>query len=199
MGSLATMGIIIGADFVLDSGATGDPPPVSWAPWWSGPLAAWLIMKVDQAFEDKVPVGFEMLYKQLLSRHSRRHSGHNRPMDHGSDHGRHRQLLRKCGGLVHRCRSPCHWRDIPIEVGKVLFLNNAINHGILGPLGAAEAAESGRSIYFLLETNPGPRSRVCCWPTGSPARGPGQAVLHPGAIVISLLRRNSRDLFSPTS
>jgi len=46
--------------------------------------------------------------------------------------------------------------DIPIEVAKVLFLNNAINHGVLGPLGAAEAAETGQSIWFLLETNPGP-------------------------------------------
>ena len=46
--------------------------------------------------------------------------------------------------------------DIPIEVAKVLFLNNAINHGVLVPLGVAEAEESGRAIHFLLETNPGP-------------------------------------------
>jgi len=38
----------------------------------------------------------------------------------------------------------------------VLFLNNAINHGVLGPLGAAEAADKGKSILFMLETNPGP-------------------------------------------
>jgi PTS system mannitol-specific IIC component len=43
-----------------------------------------------------------------------------------------------------------------IEPAKVLFLNNAINHGVLGPLGAAEAAEQGKSILFMLETNPGP-------------------------------------------
>src|SRR6185503_7823200 len=48
--------------------------------------------------------------------------------------------------------------DIPIEVGKVLFLNNAINHGVLGPLGVAAAAANPdhRAIHFLLETNPGP-------------------------------------------
>jgi PTS system mannitol-specific IIC component len=46
--------------------------------------------------------------------------------------------------------------DIPIEVGKVLFLNNAINHGVLAPLGVADAAKNGRAIEFLLETNPGP-------------------------------------------
>jgi PTS system mannitol-specific IIC component len=43
-----------------------------------------------------------------------------------------------------------------IEPAKVFFLNNAINHGVLGPLGVAESAETGRSILFMLETNPGP-------------------------------------------
>lgn len=43
-----------------------------------------------------------------------------------------------------------------IEPAKVLFLNNAINHGILAPLGVAQAEETGRSLLFLLETNPGP-------------------------------------------
>src|SRR6266511_3743433 len=43
-----------------------------------------------------------------------------------------------------------------IEPGKVLFLNNAINHGVLAPLGVAQAAQHGKSILFMLETNPGP-------------------------------------------
>jgi mannitol PTS system EIICBA or EIICB component len=46
--------------------------------------------------------------------------------------------------------------SIFIEPGKVLFLNNAINHGILGPLGIQQVQETGKSILFLLETNPGP-------------------------------------------
>ena len=37
-----------------------------------------------------------------------------------------------------------------------MFLNNAINHGVLGPLGIQQAAEAGKSIFFLLESNPGP-------------------------------------------
>jgi PTS system mannitol-specific IIC component len=41
-------------------------------------------------------------------------------------------------------------------VGKVLFLNNAINHGVLTPLGVADVADKGRSIAFMLESNPGP-------------------------------------------
>ena len=48
------------------------------------------------------------------------------------------------------------YASIFIEPGKILFLNNAINHGVLGPLGVAQVQNAGRSIYFLLETNPGP-------------------------------------------
>ena len=43
-----------------------------------------------------------------------------------------------------------------IEPAKVLFLNNAINHGVLTPLGINQSAETGQSILFLLEANPGP-------------------------------------------
>src|SRR5699024_12708878 len=46
--------------------------------------------------------------------------------------------------------------SIIIEPAKILFLNNAINHGVLGPIGVEQAAEIGKSILFLLETNPGP-------------------------------------------
>ena len=46
--------------------------------------------------------------------------------------------------------------SIIIEPAKVLFLNNAINHGVLTPLGIQQSAESGSSILFLLEANPGP-------------------------------------------
>jgi len=46
--------------------------------------------------------------------------------------------------------------SIIIEPAKILFLNNAINHGVLTPLGASAVVESGKSILFLLETNPGP-------------------------------------------
>ena len=44
--------------------------------------------------------------------------------------------------------------SVIIEPAKVLFLNNAINHGVLTPLGTNEAKESGKSILFLLEANP---------------------------------------------
>jgi PTS system mannitol-specific IIC component len=46
--------------------------------------------------------------------------------------------------------------SIIIEPAKVLFLNNALNHGVFTPLGAEQAAETGKSILFMLESNPGP-------------------------------------------
>jgi PTS system mannitol-specific IIC component len=46
--------------------------------------------------------------------------------------------------------------SVIIEPAKVLFLNNAINHGVLTPLGSADVASSGKSILFMLEANPGP-------------------------------------------
>ena len=46
--------------------------------------------------------------------------------------------------------------SIFVEPAKVLFLNNAINHGVFTPLGTQEAVENGKSILFLIEANPGP-------------------------------------------
>ena len=46
--------------------------------------------------------------------------------------------------------------SIIVEPAKVLFLNNAINHGILAPLAIDQAQEAGKSILFMVETNPGP-------------------------------------------
>ena len=46
--------------------------------------------------------------------------------------------------------------NIIIEPAKVLFLNNAINHGVLGPITLEESQRIGKSILFMLESNPGP-------------------------------------------
>jgi PTS system mannitol-specific IIC component len=56
--------------------------------------------------------------------------------------------------LVHHHLLP--FASVLIEPAKVLFLNNAINHGVLGPLGVAESLKHGKSILFMLESNPGP-------------------------------------------
>jgi PTS system mannitol-specific IIC component len=75
--------------------------------------------------------------------------------------------------------------NIFIEPAKVLFLNNAINHGILGPIGIEQSAELGKSIFFLLETNPGPGLGILLayWFAGK-----GNAKQSaPGAIIIHFL------------
>jgi PTS system mannitol-specific IIC component len=46
--------------------------------------------------------------------------------------------------------------SILVEPGKILFLNNAINHGVFTPIGTQQASETGKSILFLVEANPGP-------------------------------------------
>ena len=52
--------------------------------------------------------------------------------------------------------------SILIEPAKILFLNNGVNHAILTPLGMQQAEEAGKSVLFLLETNPGPGAGVLC-------------------------------------
>jgi PTS system mannitol-specific IIC component len=73
--------------------------------------------------------------------------------------------------------------SIIIEPAKVLFLNNAINHGVLSPLGVKEASETGKSIFFLLEPNPGPGLGILLayWLFGKGSAkqsAPGAAIIH---------------------
>jgi PTS system mannitol-specific IIC component len=70
-----------------------------------------------------------------------------------------------------------------IEPAKVLFLNNAINHGVLTPLGISQAADHGKSILFLLEANPGPGLGLLlaysAFGTGmAKSTAPGAAIIH---------------------
>jgi PTS system mannitol-specific IIC component len=75
--------------------------------------------------------------------------------------------------------------SIIVEPAKVLFLNNAINHGVLAPLGVEQAATDGKSILFMIESNPGPGLGilVAFWLFG-PKVLRGSA---PGAIIIHFL------------
>ena len=72
-----------------------------------------------------------------------------------------------------------------IEPAKILFLNNAINHGILTPLGLDQAKTAGKSILFLLEANPGPGLGILIafWLFG---KGTAKATA-PGAIIIQFI------------
>ena len=73
--------------------------------------------------------------------------------------------------------------SIIVEPAKVLFLNNAINHGIFSPIGIQEAAATGKSIFYLIESNPGPGLGIllayCFFGKGSSkASAPGAAIIH---------------------
>ena len=71
-----------------------------------------------------------------------------------------------------------------IEPAKVLFLNNAINHGIFTPLATAQAAETGKSIMYMLEPNPGPGLGVLlaymffCKDMKTKQSAPGAIIIH---------------------
>ena len=168
--AVAVMGVILGSDIPMFIGAMA-----------IGPFAGWVIRTFDRWVEGRIPAGFEMLVNNfsvgilgilcalfgfyaigpvvsaltmLLS------AGVSLMIEHG--------LL----PLV----------SVFIEPAKVLFLNNAINHGIFSPIGIEQARQTGQSIMFLLETNPGPGLGVLLayWAF---ARGAARSSA-PGAIVI---------------
>lgn len=144
VGATATMGVIVGSDIPMFLGAM-----------IMGPLGGWLIKKVDKAIQPKVKQGFEMLVNNfsagilagVLTVIAFKSIG---PVVQSLN----KVLAAGVEAIVISGMLPL--ANIFIEPAKVLFLNNAINHGILSPLGAKEAAEAGKSILFLLETNPGP-------------------------------------------
>jgi len=144
VGAIATMGVIVGAEIPMFLGAM-----------MMGPLGGWVIKKSDQFWEGKVAVGFEMLvdmfsagiFGMLLAMLGFWLIGPVVSFIVGI-------LQAAVNFLINAKLLPLV--SIFIEPGKVLFLNNAINHGILSPLGIQQVQESGKSILFLLETNPGP-------------------------------------------
>jgi PTS system mannitol-specific IIC component len=180
LGAVAVMGVIGGASFELASGATGDPPQFLGA-MVIGPLAGRVMKKVDDWLEDRTPAGFEMLYNNF----SQGISGLFMAMLGYVAIGPVMSAVATAFGNMVRGITDAGLlplADIPIEVGKVLFLNNAINHGVLTPLGTTDVAETGRSIFFMLESNPGPGLGLLAayWLVGT-----GLAKLSaPGAIVV---------------
>lgn len=144
VGAIAAMGVIVGAEIPMFLGAM-----------LMGPIGGWVIKKFDQFVEPHTPVGFEM----LINNFSAGILGGVlavvalvtiNPLVTAVTG----VLQAGVGFFVNKGLLPL--TSIFIEPGKILFLNNAINHGILGPLGIAQVQEAGKSILFLLETNPGP-------------------------------------------
>lgn len=144
IGAAATMGVVVGAEIPMFLGGM-----------IMGPLGGWAIKKIDEVLEDRIPVGFEMLINNfsagilavILILIANVAVG---PVVEAISNtlGAGVQFLVEANLIA--------LSAIIIEPAKVLFLNNAINHGILAPLGVAEVQETGKSLLFLLETNPGP-------------------------------------------
>jgi mannitol-specific phosphotransferase system IIBC component len=144
VGAVATMGIVVGSTVPMFLGAM-----------IVGPLTAFLLKQFDKFTAERTKAGFEMLIDNFS----------------GGIIGGGMALLGVwvIGPVVrwitdtagHGVENLVSHNLLPlasliIEPAKVLFLNNAINHGVLGPLGVAEATQHGKSILFMLESNPGP-------------------------------------------
>jgi PTS system mannitol-specific IIC component len=119
------------------------------------PLAAWLMKKLDQLWQDHIPAGFEMLVNMFsagIFGFVMLVAGFFglAPLVNGLM----TLLANGVAGLVNAGLLPLV--SLLIEPAKVFFLNNAINHGVLTPLGIGQAAVDGKSVLFLLEANPGP-------------------------------------------
>lgn len=144
VGAVVTAGIAVGAFVPMFLGAM-----------IVGPLGGYLIKKFDEAVAERIPSGFEM----LVNNFSAGILGALLAVLGVIAIGPALEAFSNAAGsgvdtIIDAGLLP--FAAILIEPGKVLFLNNAINHGVLAPLGAVEAAETGRAIHFLLETNPGP-------------------------------------------
>ena len=144
VGATATMGVVVGADIPMFLGGMV-----------MGPLGGWLMKKIDEALEDSIPIGFEM----LVNNFSAGILGVILSMVGLLAIGPAVTWISEIAGgivdwLVNARLLPL--AAIVIEPAKILFLNNALNHGVLAPLGVAAAEDTGRAIHFLLETNPGP-------------------------------------------
>ncbi|MEO3792277.1 mannitol-specific PTS transporter subunit IIC [Nonomuraea sp. B10E15] len=144
VGAVAVMGVVVGTESPMFLGAM-----------IIGPLTALILKYVDKFTEQRTKAGFEMLVDNFSA---------------GIVGGVMAVIgMLGIGPIVEAATTAAgnavSWlignnllpvASVLIEPAKVLFLNNAINHGVLTPLGIAEAAETGKSILFMLESNPGP-------------------------------------------
>lgn len=142
-GAIGTIGLIIGGSIPMFLGAM-----------IMGPLSAWVIKKFDQLIDGKIPAGFEMVVNNfslgliglVLCLASYSLIG---PVIEAAN-----------AGVTDVIKALVKTGVLPIlavinEPAKVLFLNNVIDQGIYYPLGMQDALETGKSIYFMVASNPG--------------------------------------------
>ena len=176
-------GRVVGAIAVIGAIMSNTSITMLMAAMVMGPLAGFCIKKFDQLMEGHMPAGFEMLINNFSA-------------------GIIGMILAMLGYiaigplmsailavlsagvniLVNNGLLP--FVSIFIEPAKVLFLNNAINHGIFTPLATEQAAEFGKSIMYMLEPNPGPGLGVLlaymffCKDKVTKDSAPGAVIIH---------------------
>lgn len=171
VGAVGTMGMVAGSQIPMFIGAMA-----------MGPLSGWLMKQFDQRCGRRVPMGFQMLVNNFsagilgmglalagFTLAGPFVAGLTAALSAGARH------ITEAGFLP--------FIALFIEPGKVLFINNAINHGVLAPLGVAEARQVGKSIFFLLEPNPGQGVGLLCayWLFGkgtTRTSAPGALIIH---------------------
>lgn len=142
--TIATMGVIVGTQIPMFLGAM-----------IVGPLAAIIIKRIDKTYANKIKPGFEM----LVNNYSAGIIGMILAIISLFVFGPAVESISNFFGTIVGYtveKNIIFLASIIVEPAKVLFLNNAINHGVFTPLGLQEATETGKSILFLIETNPGP-------------------------------------------
>lgn len=172
VGAIATMGVIVGA-----AGT-----PMFLGAMIMGPFAAFLIKVIDKPIVPKIRQGFEMLYNNFSAgilgailagfgvvAMGPIVSGLNSALGSGVE------------AIVNAGLLPL--ASLLVEPAKILFLNNVINHGVFTPLGSEQALEAGKSILFLIETNPGPGLGILLafmvfGKGSSKSSAPGAAIIH---------------------
>ena len=202
VGVIATMGVIGGSDWLIaqenarlleqwiaQGNAAADYAELGEVHMFIGamimaPLAAWLMKKLDRLWAEHIPAGFEMLVNMFsagIFGFIMLVAGFFglAPLVNGLM----TLLSNGVGALVEAHLLPLV--SLLIEPAKVFFLNNAVNHGVLTPLGLSEASQNGKSVLFLLEANPGPGVGILLAYTVF-GRGAARASA-PGAAIIQFL------------
>ena len=170
IGAIAAVGVIVGSDIPMFIGAM-----------IMGPLAGYAIRRFDRMVEGRVKAGFEMLVSNFSIGILGMLLAILGYYVVGSVVTGLTMLISSGAELVIR-HGLLPLVSLFVEPAKVLFLNNAVNHGIFSPIGIEQARETGQSIMFLLETNPGPGLGVLLayWLFG---RGNARQSA-PGAVII---------------
>ncbi|MFA1646734.1 MAG: PTS transporter subunit EIIC, partial [Enterobacteriaceae bacterium] len=144
MGGIGTIGVIVGADIPMFLGSM-----------IMGPLGGLIIKQIDRALEKRIPAGFEM----VINNFSLGISGMLLCLLGFEVIGPAvliaNTFVKECiEALVHAGYLPL--LSVINEPAKILFLNNAIDQGVYYPLGMQQASVEGKSIFFMVASNPGP-------------------------------------------